>query len=161
MTLEFTVVAEPIPKGSTKAFVPKGWARPIITNANPRTKAWQALVAEAASRALQLLPTLERAVTPDAVRVDVVFYLPRPKSLPKKTLAHLKAPDVDKLARAILDALTHVCWRDDSQVVGLFVSKAYADVNDSPRAWIRVTSVAGLAPIVLPKDQPLFAEMGR
>lgn len=161
MTLEFTVIAEPIPKGSTKAFIPKGWNRPVITNANPRTKAWQALVAEAAGRALQIASLEDRLVTTMAVRVDIVFYLPRPKSLPKSTLAHLKAPDVDKLARAVLDALTHVCWRDDSQVVGLFVSKAYAGVNDSPRAWIRVTSVAGLEPIVLPKDQPLFAEVGR
>lgn len=33
--------------------------------------------------------------------------------------------DVDKLARAVLDALTGVCWRDDGQVVSLHVQKRW------------------------------------
>jgi Holliday junction resolvase RusA-like endonuclease len=36
-------------------------------------------------------------------------------------------PDLDKLIRAILDALTGVVWRDDGQVVDIVASKVYAD----------------------------------
>jgi Holliday junction resolvase RusA-like endonuclease len=36
-------------------------------------------------------------------------------------------PDVDKLARAVLDALTGVLYRDDGQVVTLDVTKRYGE----------------------------------
>lgn len=34
-------------------------------------------------------------------------------------------PDLDKLARAVGDALTGVCYRDDAQVVNLCAAKYY------------------------------------
>jgi Holliday junction resolvase RusA-like endonuclease len=37
-----------------------------------------------------------------------------------------QAPDLDKLVRAVLDALTQVTFRDDSQVVGIIAMKRYA-----------------------------------
>lgn len=61
------------------------------------------------------------------VEVDIRFYLPRPASLAKKLAAMVKRPDIDKLGRAILDALTDVVFEDDSQVVDLFLRKRYAD----------------------------------
>jgi len=36
-------------------------------------------------------------------------------------------PDVDKLARALLDALTGVAYGDDAQVVEMHVCKTYGD----------------------------------
>jgi len=42
-------------------------------------------------------------------------------------------PDADKLARAVLDALTGVAYRDDGQVAVLRVSKVYG-----PRAQLHV-----------------------
>lgn len=36
-----------------------------------------------------------------------------------------RRPDIDKLARAVLDALTGRVWYDDGQVVQLLVSKSY------------------------------------
>jgi crossover junction endodeoxyribonuclease RusA len=38
-----------------------------------------------------------------------------------------KVPDIDKLTRAVLDALTSIVWVDDSQVVRLTASKVYVD----------------------------------
>jgi len=37
-----------------------------------------------------------------------------------------KRPDLDKLVRAVLDALTDVCYEDDSQVIRLRASKVWA-----------------------------------
>lgn len=71
-----------------------------------------------------------------ALRVSLLFTLPRPKSHYRTGRnAHLLReaapdyptgkPDVDKLARAILDALTGIWWDDDSRVVSLDAVKVY------------------------------------
>lgn len=139
--LVFTVFGVPQPKGSAKAFVPKGWTRAIVTSDNPKHKGWQQLVAEAASRALQ--DTTDTGVMFDGpVELRVVFFLPRPKSLKKGVTAHLKKPDLDKLCRSVKDALNRVVWRDDSQVVALLARKVYAAPPDSPRADILVARVS-------------------
>lgn len=38
----------------------------------------------------------------------------------------LKKPDVDNVAKIILDALNGIAYRDDKQVVTLIVKKSYA-----------------------------------
>lgn len=58
--------------------------------------------------------------------VTMIFHMPRPKSLPKKTLHHVKKPDLDNLAKGVKDALKHICYHDDSQVVSLSLEKRYA-----------------------------------
>ena len=67
--------------------------------------------------------------------VHASFYLPRPKSHFTKRGVRLSAPwwpvtkpDLDKLTRALLDALTDAgIWRDDSQAVELHAEKIYHD----------------------------------
>lgn len=93
-----------------------------------------ALAAHAAMRAAGAAPYT------GPVLVDMAFTMPRPKSAPKsKTVAAVKRPDVDKLARACLDGLTHVCYVDDSQVVGLTASKVLALPGEGPGVDITVT----------------------
>lgn len=68
------------------------------------------------------------------VSVTILTYFPRPKShyrkvglsatAPKK---HTQKPDAENVAKAVLDALTGVCWRDDAQVCSLTVSKVWTD----------------------------------
>lgn len=130
----FTVFGVAQPKGSTRAFVPKGWTRPIVTSDNPKNKGWQQLVAESASREL----SGEGGLIEGPVELRVAFFLPRPKSLSKSVTAHLKKPDLDKLVRAVKDALTKVVWQDDAQVVLISARKEYAAPSDSPRAVIEV-----------------------
>jgi crossover junction endodeoxyribonuclease RusA len=155
MTLRFTVYGEAQPQGSSKAFVPKGWSRPIITSDNPKNKGWRQVVAEAANHALGALPPADRALLLEGVRVTLAFYLPRPKSLPKRATAHTKAPDLDKLARSCFDALTHIVFRDDSQVCELVAVKHYAGAGQPPHVDITVEATHGVEPLA--QDQPLFA----
>lgn len=133
--LEFTVWGVAQPKGSARAFVPKGWTRAVVTSDNPKGKGWQQLVAEAAGRAKD---GTGAALLTGPVRLQVAFYLPRPKSLPKRTAHHVKKPDLDKLLRSVKDGLTKVIWHDDSQVVRAEVSKEYADLGSAPCARITV-----------------------
>lgn len=59
-----------------------------------------------------------------AVAVSLVFYLERPKSV-QRSLPYKRGLDIDKAARATLDAMTGSVYADDSQVCTLFASKVY------------------------------------
>ena len=61
------------------------------------------------------------------VWVTIVFGLPRPKSLPKSQCHPVKRPDVDKLARAVLDGMVAGgAFSDDSQIVWLQAEKKFS-----------------------------------
>jgi Holliday junction resolvase RusA-like endonuclease len=139
----FTVFGIAQPQGSARAFMPKGARFPVITTDNKQLKGWRQLVAQEVSRALNGRAASSQwpagQLLDGPIRIVAAFYLPRPKSLRGKPKAHLTRPDVDKLARAVGDALIGVLWRDDSQVVQLKVTKEYAGVGESPRAVIAVT----------------------
>jgi crossover junction endodeoxyribonuclease RusA len=71
--------------------------------------------------------------------VELRFVMPRPASAPKrKTPPAVKRPDADKLARAVLDALTNTIFADDSAVVVLRAEKRIAEIGEPPGVHIRV-----------------------
>lgn len=119
--MRLLVYGTPIPQGSMKAFTPKGWKRPILTSDNAKTKPWRQAIVDAAV-------VMREGRSFDApVQLDVIFYLPRPKSTPKNIHRPAKKPDLDKLVRAVCDALTAAgVWRDDSQVVRVTAEKVFA-----------------------------------
>ena len=65
--------------------------------------------------------------------VELIFNFEVPKSATKKMIANIidgneyptKKPDVDNIAKTILDSLNKICYLDDSQVVDLRVVKVY------------------------------------
>lgn len=136
MIVQFTVYGIPIPQGSTKAFIPKGWNRPIITSDNKKTKPWRQ---EIAGSALTAMGGQSPAGKDTPVSVRVYFYFDKPKSTKISVKAKTTKPDVDKLARAVLDALTGITFEDDSQVTELYVMKRFGTPS---RAEISVCDVA-------------------
>jgi Holliday junction resolvase RusA-like endonuclease len=60
------------------------------------------------------------------VSVSVVYSLARPLGRDRWRRDPCVRPDVDKLARALLDALTGIAYDDDGQVVALSIRKIYA-----------------------------------
>lgn len=121
-TVHFWAYGTPVPKGSTRAFVRGG--RAIVTSDAKGLGAWQRTIRDAAQA------HAESGYTAGPVRVVFAFRLPRPKSLPKsRPTAHTKRPDLDKLIRSGLDALTGVLWADDAQVHAVTASKAYAPLE--------------------------------
>jgi Holliday junction resolvase RusA-like endonuclease len=134
--IAFTVFGVASTMGSKKAIVPKGWTRAIVTDSNRNLKAWQTLVSGAASRAIAEQPDF--AIMGGAVRLVLQFYLPRPKSIRARVVAHTTRPDTSKLVRATEDALTGVVYRDDAQVVELRATKAYTLPTVPPHVFVSV-----------------------
>ena len=56
-------------------------------------------------------------------------------------------PDIDKLDRAILDALTGLIWHDDSQVFEIRSRKQYVNEGDRPGATVSVIPALIPSPI--------------
>lgn len=137
-TLRFWVPGLPAPQGSMKGFVRGG--RVVMTSANPRVHPWRQGVAVACEEAADKIP----ALTPPyggPVFVGVAFYLPRPASHYGKTGLRPSAPafpgvkpDLDKLARAVLDGMCsdYNLLTDDSRVVVLQAAKHYCRDGEAP-----------------------------
>ena len=76
----------------------------------------------------------------------ITAYFPIPASYPKKKKAalegafHLKKPDADNIAKAILDALNGLAYPDDSAVQLQVVHKIYT--NAAPRVEVTIREVA-------------------
>ena len=51
---------------------------------------------------------------------------------------HLQPPDVDKMSRAILDALTNVVYQDDCQVIKKTVNKRWAREGEEHGAHVTI-----------------------
>lgn len=69
------------------------------------------------------------------VAVDITAFYPIPSSYTKKKQEAIrrgarpvKKPDLDNIAKIILDALNHIAWQDDKQVVCMVLTKKYAEV---------------------------------
>lgn len=75
------------------------------------------------------------AITDKPVRVDITAFFAPPKSIRKREKAEMlanrilpmKKPDVDNIAKIMLDALNKIAYVDDAQVIELSVIKRYAD----------------------------------
>lgn len=149
ITTTFTALGKAEPKGSTRSFVPRHskTGHAVTTSANKNLKPWESVVrSEAVAAGLRPVHA--------AVRVGIRFFFARPKYhfttkggiKPAMVHApHLVTPDVDKLARAVLDGLTGVAYHDDKQVVGFTeLEKCYVPEGGTPCAIITVTQLTEL-----------------
>lgn len=124
MVTRFHVPGVPAPQGSKT---------PFGTEANPRTRPWRAAISAEASIAHNGGPVLN-----EPVAVVANFFFPRPKShygtgknaqMLKDTAPtyHTGHPDLDKLQRALGDALTGTVLRDDKLIASWITTKCYGD----------------------------------
>jgi Holliday junction resolvase RusA-like endonuclease len=127
--IKFIVEGQPVPKGSTHAIVIKGRAI-TLQNGLERLRPWTEVVKWKAREA-------GVALSQGAVGLKLTFYMKPPKSL-KPGRAMISRPDVDKLTRATLDALTGIAYVDDSQVTKHFCVKKWAEAQGKERTEIEV-----------------------
>lgn len=137
LALHVVVLGTAAPQGS-KAF--KGVRRDgsaVLVESSKALKPWRALVQACTETAMRA--TGDTALFPllGPLAIELCFTMPKPKSAPKSRVTYpITRPDVDKLARACLDAITYArTWNDDSQVVALHAYKVYP--AETPRALTR------------------------
>lgn len=130
--LRFDVPGVPRPQGS-KRHVGNG----VMVESCKELKGWRQAVTDTAIAA-----GASRWEGP--VRVELVFRFDRPKShwgakglRPSAPAAKVTKPDLDKLARGVLDALWP-CWGDDAQVVELLARKRFCEQGELPGVLVLV-----------------------
>ena len=123
----FSVTGTPAPQGSKRHV---GGGRMI--EASKRLHPWRDLVIDAAKEQAELTDQLQ-----GPIEVKLEFRIPSPKKPLHVLPISRRAGDIDKLSRAILDALTiSQLIEDDSQVVKLKASKIY--VTDYPGVIVTI-----------------------
>ena len=133
----FVVRGIPVPQGSLKPIRSASTGRAIVL---PPAKLaeWRQRIALAAGDAMG-----ERPPFAGAISLSLRLAMPGPRGdygtgrnaerlKPSAPPHHVKRPDLDKLTRAVKDALTGTVYGDDSQVVRLEASKLYADASHAP-----------------------------
>ena len=125
----------------------KGMKHPVVVQDNkPRQDAWASLISLKAELAM-----FKRALANGAVKVSMKFFFDRPKShfgtgknarttKPGAPQWHTSKPDIDKLERCVLDAMTGIVFKDDSQVWSSAKVKLYTTpkgivlINTNPQS---------------------------
>ena len=144
MNIEFFAAGTPKGQPRPRAFAFHGKARVYDCGS---AEGWKSEVAIAARSHLPAIPMA------GAIRVHLYFRFARPQhhfrkgkhadqrrnSAPRFFTAR---PDVDNLAKAVLDALTVLgFWHDDAQVESLYVVKNYADMNEVAGCAVKIEEV--------------------
>lgn len=134
VVLDVFVAGRPAPQGSKRYL---GAGRPMVESSKA-VEPWRADIRGTIGRHHAGPPLT------GAVEVKLSFVLPRPVSTPKRrTPPASKRPDLDKLVRAVLDAITSAgVWVDDSQVVDLRATKRLAKIGETAGCRILVLDAA-------------------
>ena len=132
--MEFTIIATPKPcqraRGSI-LFTKKGKPFVNMYDTTPNKK-YKKFLHPILHNLMFALPILDGPLA-----VSLTMYMPHPKT-GKRRHFHQMTPDVDNLAKIILDAMNGIVYHDDKQIVCLTVKKRYCRVGDEPRTDVIV-----------------------
>ncbi len=132
----FRVFGDPQPQGSKSAWLNKRTNKVIMSEANDKKlKPWRKTVESAAKEYAK-----KNCIEPinDPVRIRQEFWLTKPASKPKRDTLPETSFDVDKLARAVNDAITGSIITNDARIVVLYLVKRYATELTPPGVLIEV-----------------------
>lgn len=137
------LIGNPVPQGSHRAFMPKGAAKPVIVeNNDERLRDWRTEMKRELRDTWSASPLGPDPIT-GPVAVGLAFRMHRPAN-PKHRNYPASAPDIDKLARAVLDSLTQAkVIKDDGLVVQLNTTKVYDTPTTTPGVTIKLWIVEG------------------
>lgn len=128
----FFIPGHPRPKGSwTPVYTKKGLK---FRHASNNTAVWCRFIKEEIAKRWGDRELIEEG----PVRVECLFLLPRPKSVVRKFPTVRGTGDIDKLERAIYDAMTGIVYKDDAQVCSNANDKQYTD--GEPGVWVTIST---------------------
>lgn len=115
-TIRFFVEGVPVPKARPRVVRRPNGSAYAYTPA--RTREWEELIAWVARQKIE-------KPFEGPVRMELTFFLPRPKS--SKSTFPVHRFDADNLGKSAIDALNGVAIVDDGQIVELVIRKRYGD----------------------------------
>jgi len=80
------------------------------------------------------------------LKVDLTFFLPIPISISKvkkrqminQVILPFKRPDIDNLGYLVTNAMKNILYKDDSQIVDLYMHKRY---GEEPRTVVKIIPI--------------------
>lgn len=127
MIASFVISGVPIAKGRPRLTTRSGFARAYTPE---KTRRFEAVVADQARAAIG-------PVDPYAgpVELEAHFFIPVPKSWPKRDKVAALAgdlrpqgkPDLDNYLKAVADGMNGVVYADDCQIVSVRITKRYGE----------------------------------
>lgn len=129
--IEFNVDGKVVPMPRPRVVTSEVTGKTRAYNSN-KSKAYKRIVK---MMAISAMNSKRMRLTHKPLEVSIYCYFSPPKSYTKKKLKqidtgelrYIKKPDLDNIAKTILDAMNGVVYHDDSQIGRLFVSKDYSD----------------------------------
>ncbi len=130
--LAFRVDGEPVAQPRHRIAARGRYAKAYIPR-DHAIHAWKWAIEEAAREEAQRIGWVPLKGV--ALAVSMVFLFERPRS--NKTYWHTQRPDLDNLAKAVLDALHGIAFLDDAVVDEMKLRKEW---RDQPGVWVEVGS---------------------
>jgi len=115
--ITFRIIGNPAAKGRPR-FARRG--NFVKTYTPKKTESWENFIR------LQAIRYKPESLIDGPIKMQLDFYLPRPKSLSKKVIYHAKKPDIENLAKSVLDALQGIIYTNHSRVCQLVCRKKYS-----------------------------------
>jgi Holliday junction resolvase RusA-like endonuclease len=144
LVLSFSVPGDPVTQGGMTAFVNPRTGRAHV--AHKRSSA----LAEYRARVALAAQAVGASPMSGPLAVSATFVLARPRGHfgTGRNEGQLRAgapvwpttrPDIDKLERALLDALCGACYANDAQVVRSSMTKRYAGPREAPATVVAIS----------------------
>ncbi len=139
--VQFRVECKPKPLARPRGRALMTKKGPMVQMYNPQTAAYKEFIAEVKRVAEVVMEGRQVFVGP--LRVDVLLLMPRPVADFRKTMAnprrpHSIRPDRDNIEKALSDALTGICWKDDAQICDGRTTKLVATPFEAPGVCVRI-----------------------
>ena len=129
MQIMFTIYGEPVAKGRPR-FAKRGNYVQAYTPV--KTKTYEDEVRLLATKAKGSGSTLEGSI---GVFIYITFSVPQSYSKRNREAClsgetkHIKKPDLDNVAKAVIYGMNGIIFKDDSQITSLHVTKVYGEVG--------------------------------
>lgn len=136
MNLTFTIPGEPTAQGRPRFSTHGGFVKAYDPEKSRNYKAYVKLLASEAMQRIGL------SLTELPLGVEIIADVGISKKFKEQALNGLqlpiKKPDVDNVAKIILDSISGIVYKDDKQIVKLTVSKKYSDI---PKVEVKIYNV--------------------
>jgi Holliday junction resolvase RusA-like endonuclease len=147
-SISFTVDEAPAGKKRPKFTTIGGYARSYTPADTLNHEQYvKACFLQSARKKIPLKGPLFPAKTPLAVRITCYYPIPKSTSIRRSEqmaageILPVVKPDLDNVAKLILDALNGVAWHDDNQITRLEISKVY---GDKPHTDVYIETIEGV-----------------